>query len=598
MKERKIIDNVGYSLQSVWKCNKGLFLLYFFNTFLSKVQPFLFIFFPKVLIDSLSDTKNDFTKIFTIIVVFILAIMVTNFLQRYTYGMTSIRFVTYRLLKKRDLASKTIDIEYQHLENPAILDAYNRAVSACNSWNTGMEGMLRQTSGLIMSAVSTVGFVGILITLDWKLTIALLAISVIYHFVKMKMVKVDIKYREEFSIFFRKSGYFTEIMSNTDFGKDIRLYNLKNFMAQQFKNAKDGLVRLNRAVVKEKNKWYLLTYLLDIANIVGYFGFLIFKMLRGVIGVGSFIMYINTFVDFTSWFEDIVSSFSSIKLMTREVDDYRNIMGLPSIEEKENINVDKIEEIEFKNVWFKYCNSENYTLKEVNFKIMKNEKVALVGVNGSGKTTIVKLICGFYMPTEGEVLINNIPIKRINKKSLLNQLAVVFQELNIFAFSIAANVALSEKNNIDEVKVVESLNKAGWGKIIDKAPKGIDTVVQKTLDEEGIELSGGENQGIAIARTIYKDQASVIILDEPTAHFDALMEDAIYKQYKKISDNRISLFISHRLASTQFCDRIVLIDDGRILETGTHTQLLAKDSKYKEMFMIQAKYYNEESVMK
>lgn len=279
--------------------------------------------------------------------------------------------------------------------------------------------------------------------------------------------------------------------------------------------------------------------------------------------------------------------------MTRETDDYRNLTDMPGAEDKSKKTIDRVESIAFKNVWFKYKNMPDYVLKDMSFTINAAEAVSLVGTNGSGKTTIIKLICGFYMPTKGEVLINQIPIQNIDRKSLCSQLAAVFQDVNIFAFPLGANVALSKSDTVDEAKAISSLETAGFGKILDKAPRGVHTVIQKMMDDDGIELSGGENQGIAIARTVYKDKSSVLILDEPTSHLDALMESKIYTTYNQVANGRISIFISHRLASAQFCDKVIFIDDGSVLGLDTHENLMRNNVRYREMYNMQAQYYQD-----
>lgn len=593
MKARKTMDNIRYSLLSIWKADKSLFLLYLLYTVLEKVQPFIFIFFPKVLLDNLGDASASFGSISLIIVVFILLMMVVMFSQRYVYSLTSLRFMTYRLERKSDLSAKTMEIEYENLEDPAFLDLCNRAQRACMTWDTGMEGMLRQTIGLAVSIASVAGFIAILLTLGWIVCVGLILISVAVHFIQAKLSDIDMKYRERMSEYQRKTRYFSDVTTGPGVAKDIRMFHANSFLTDQFKRAAESLVQLRRAVSTDKNPLLALTYALDVVKVAGFFLYLTIRFVGGGGGVGSFVMYITTFSNFTTWFDEIIYSVSELKRMTRETDDYRDLMELPVIEDKSKQAIEKIECIAFNNVWFKYKNMEQYALKDMSFTINANEAVSLVGANGSGKTTIVKLICGFYMPTKGEVLINGIPIQSINRKSLCSQLAAVFQDVNIFAFPIGANVALRQSDEIDEEKVIASLEGAGFGRILDKAPRGIDTVIKKVLDDDGMELSGGENQGIGIARTIYKDESSVLILDEPTSHLDALTESRIYSTYNQISNGRISLFISHRLASAQFCDRVLFIEDGAVMGFDTHEQLMQSNPLYLEMYNMQAKYYQE-----
>lgn len=594
MKQRNIISNALFSLTMIWKRDRFLFLLYIFNTFLSKIQPFILIIFPKVLLDTLENTPYDYKKTTWIILISVFITTIIVFLQRYTYGLTSIRFMTFRMEKKEQLSSKTMDIDFKYLEDPYILDAYSRAIHSCTSWNTGMEGMLRATTELLLSIISAVGYIYILVTLDWFICLGLIVTCIIYHFIQAKINEIDVKYREEVSTCTRKAQYYSDIMTEPGCGKEIRMFRINSFFLKKYKDVENNLIALRKSTLKEKRFLLAFSTFIDFVNVAVFFSYLIFKATTKEINAGSFVMYITTFTNFSTWFSEILSSISELIRTSKDTDDFRNIMDLPPIEDKNKVSIDTIDSIEFCNVWFKYENATEFTLKNISFTINKNESISLVGSNGSGKTTIVKLLCGFYFPTKGEILINNIPIQNLNRKSLYSQIAAIFQEINIFAFSIAANVSLCDQSRIDEKKVVNSLKRVNLQKLLTKSLYGVHTIIQKILDEDGIELSGGENQGIAISRAIYKDQTSMIIMDEPTSHLDALMESRIYDTYNKIRNNRISIFISHRLASAQFCDKVFFIDNGIILGMDTHEYLLNSNDAYKKMYNIQANYYNEE----
>ena len=249
--------------------------------------------------------------------------------------------------------------------------------------------------------------------------------------------------------------------------------------------------------------------------------------------------------------------------------------------------------IEFRDVSFCYENSDTPVLSHLDFKINAGEKIALVGNNGAGKTTLVKLLCGLYPSTEGEILIDGERIDTMNLDTWQEKISVVFQDADPMAFSVAMNVAGESEQILDRKRVEESLRRAGlWNKI-----KGLtnreDTYLTQELDDNGILLSGGEMQKLLLARSIYKD-GSLLILDEPTSALDPLAESAMYEEYNSLAGGKTSLFISHRLASTKFCDRILLLEKGQIAEMGTHAQLMQKNGKYKEMFDIQSQYYRDE----
>lgn len=251
-------------------------------------------------------------------------------------------------------------------------------------------------------------------------------------------------------------------------------------------------------------------------------------------------------------------------------------------------------DIEFKNVSFRYPNAENDTIRNISFRIRPGEKVALVGINGAGKTTIVKLLCGLYLPTEGEILLNGHPVNNYNIREYYSLFSAVFQDINLMPISIAENIACTtEKENIDRSRVMRALEEAGIGEKIKSLRDGIDTLYNKEVNPEAADFSGGEKQKLALARAIYLSRP-MLVLDEPTSALDPIAENEMYLQFDKITENQTALFISHRLASTRFCDKILHLESGKIIEEGTHAQLMEKGGKYAEMFRLQSQYYQDE----
>lgn len=249
-------------------------------------------------------------------------------------------------------------------------------------------------------------------------------------------------------------------------------------------------------------------------------------------------------------------------------------------------------EIEFRHVSFRYEDCEDDILKDVSFTIKPGERIALVGHNGAGKTTLVKLLCGFYHPSDGEILIGGCPLEELNLDEYYDLLATIFQDVNTLPVSIAGNVSGKTEEETDLARVRSSLERAGLWNDVEALDKKEFTGISQTLDPEGIQLSGGMVQKLMLARCIYKD-APVLVLDEPTAALDPIAESQMYQEYDKITKNKSALFISHRLASTKFCDRVLFMEQGRILEDGTHEELLEEKGKYAQMFAVQSEYYKE-----
>jgi len=594
---RRITGNIIYSFKAVWKIDKFVVFLYGLNVLLEKAQPFLYIFLPKVLLDELMSDNADWYRIIGIILAFLLAITAANFIQRGTYSQTSAKLSRYRMIKNKELALKIMDIDYAYMENPETLNKFNLAKHAVSNYCTGMEGMMREIFIFLFSVFTIAGYVSILATLNIFIVLALILTTVISYLIKQKIAKINISKREELENCDRKTGYYSGVMSDFSCGKEIRIYNIKKFLTDKYNLFNETGIAIRKQIISRRSKWAFLLNIVNLIKGIICYGYLLLTTLAGSIKIGSFFMYFGALNGFTGWIEDITESLAQLREITIQVDDYRNFINISDIN-KNNANESKeiksVNKIEFKNVWFKYPGTENYILKNINLCLNTNDKLAVVGKNGGGKTTLVKLLCGLYEPDEGEILYNGINLRDLNRADYVKQLAVIFQTINIFAFSVKANVALCNKNNINDEKVLNSLKSADVEYILSKSHNGLDMSLLKILDDEGIELSGGENQKIALARAVYKG-GSVIILDEPTSHLDALAEKRIYDNYLEIAGNKISVFISHRLASAKFCDNIIMIEDGEIVETGSHDFLIEQNGKYAEMFNIQSAYYKSEA---
>jgi ABC-type multidrug transport system fused ATPase/permease subunit len=244
----------------------------------------------------------------------------------------------------------------------------------------------------------------------------------------------------------------------------------------------------------------------------------------------------------------------------------------------------------FENVSFSYDNSEEPVLQDFNMEIMAGEKIALIGVNGAGKTTLVKLMCGFYQPCEGRVLINGVDTKYYLRDDLYALFSAVFQDIMILPYTLAENIALRPAAEVDGMRVADSLKRAGLWDYIESLPHGIDSMMLRITDKDGLLLSGGQQQKLLLARALYKD-APMLILDEPTAALDPIAESEIYEQYHELAQRKTALYISHRLASTRFCDRIIYLNNGQAEEVGTHDELMALDGGYAHMYEVQSHYY-------
>lgn len=327
------------------------------------------------------------------------------------------------------------------------------------------------------------------------------------------------------------------------------------------------------------------------------YGFLIYSVLYGEMPIGNFVLYFGAVAGFSTWLSGVVKNLNSINSFSLSVGDLRDYLEM---EDKMNrgkgVELPKEYElpcdIELRNIYYKYPGAEDYTIKNINLHIKKGEKLALVGVNGAGKTTLVKLICGLYTPTKGEIYINGKKSSSYNRDEYYTLFSVVFQDIHLLPVSIEKNISLQLEEEINSEKVDKVIKMSGLMEKVKSLEKGKDTLLVKSVYKEAIELSGGEMQKLMLARALYKN-GPIIILDEPTAALDPIAENEIYRQYNQLTKEHTSIFISHRLSSTRFCDRIVFIQDGKIIEEGDHYSLMELDGEYKNMFDKQSHYYKD-----
>lgn len=383
-------------------------------------------------------------------------------------------------------------------------------------------------------------------------------------------------------------------MQNYRNGKEIRLYNEQDIMVSKVSYFQNQFIKGWGKVMKKTTGTIIAMDALNALLTVIIYGFAIIRAASGMISPGEVVAFAMYFARVQSGFESVSHNFSNLMEKTEYSKTVYDYLDIPNEKYQGTIPTEKRDdneyEFEFKHVYFKYPNTENYVLQDINLKWRIGEKMALVGRNGCGKSTLVKLLCRLYDPTEGEITLNGIDIRKYSLKEYTDLFSVVFQDSELLSFSIGENVAVDTE--YDGKYAEECVRRAGFSERLDEMPNGLDTCVYKDFDENGVEVSGGEAQKLCLARAIYKG-SPFIVLDEPTAALDPISEYDIYTKFNSIVGTRTAIYISHRLSSCRFCDNITVLDNGRIAERGSHEALLLKGGAYAKMWAAQAEYYKD-----
>jgi len=595
----RMLKNVFKIVKQAYVFDKWLLLIFFLYTIMSSLQPLLIIILPKLIIDEITNQLN-FNRIIIVLVVFFAVGIISNIVVELSNAAFESKVSRVRMKFILLIAKKSMFMEYQRTESPETLDINKKSINAVYSNTTGIEGILRELYKVISNIISVIGIIIILIKFNPLILFVIAGGIFLNYFIGLKAKINEYKKQNELSYINRRIKYFQDIMYDFSFGKEIRIFNLASWLLKKFTKETKKSVLLNKQIQKK----HLLVEVVD--SIWGFFrdiivySFLVIQVLNQKIGISEFVMYIAAIASFSKLIISIVSSYTFLIQQDLYVSDYYKYINYDLskkyIENSRNLNEivtkQKNEFLQISKLTFIYPNSSREILKDINLSISKNEKIAIVGKNGAGKTTLVKLITGLYEIDTGEIIVNGISCNTQKKEEILSQMCVILQDFQIYALSVAENIALQKRELINRNNVINSIHLSGLSKKILESGIGIDSQMLKILDKNGIILSQGENQRLAFARALYRDK-QIIIMDEPTASLDPYAEKEMYSNLNKILDNKTVIFISHRLASTKFCDRIIFLENGQIIESGNHRELMELKGEYYKMYIIQSRSYSE-----
>lgn len=559
--------------------------------------PFLSIILSKAAVDIVTgDTGMNLN-------IFILLLFVYIVVKAASAGTDGGKYIPcndMRFLLLSEIFLKSQKVAYQCGEGGENKKIYNKAVDTL-----GNEGDIGATSNLINRTVSII--INILCFVLYSgvigsLNLFMLAVVIILSLINCYAQDYGMKYyesvRKESAELNSKYYCIRGNMGNTSMAKDVRMFDMDNWLSKLRDNIIGKITDFNIKKGKVTSRVEKIGFLISMLCDMTVYIYLINKAVQVSITAGEFVMYFGAVAGFSSFVGNIIHDMLELGNAAKKADDIRKYFDLPDeqMDDGEGTKELKIPlEIEFRDVSFSYKSDdedrENLKIFEhFNLKINSGEKIALVGVNGAGKTTLVKLLTGMYEPDEGCILINGIDRNRFARSEFYKLFSVVFQEYFILPFKISENVSLKRAVDADDEKVLDALEKAGLKQYFDSRNITPERYITKSMHKNGIELSGGQNQRLLLARALYKD-APVLVLDEPTAALDPIAESEIYNSYVKYTDKKTAIFISHRFASTRFSDRIIMLEKGKVIEQGTHEELMQMNGRYAQMFEVQSSYY-------
>lgn len=591
--------------------------LFLFNSFLyaffQSAQPFVSIFFSARIIDGILE-KAPLQTLVRMVLWLVGMECICTIIMKCMDGVLACESRKFFASMRLDVAAKLFRIDYEKMEDPEVQRQKEKIETAADRMGLGLSGicetlplLLRYASTILLSMALTVR---LFFSFEksgsgWQAWVcspvfsALLA-GIIFASVLVNMKLTSESRNKEYQLYSglekvtnKLNYYANNYVGNYRNGKDIRIYGQKPMLMEEMQEETQklyGWYRNFQTVRMRYGNWGSVISV-GISGLVYLFVGL--KALAGMFSVGSIVQYVGSINQFVSGLTDFMKQLTDLRANNEALGYYFDFMEIPDTKMEEGISLaGEPKEIEFQNVSFKYPGTEVYVIQNLSVKFQAGKKTAIVGMNGSGKTTLIKLLCRLYQPTEGKITLNGIDIQDYKYADYLQQIAVVFQDFKLFAYTLGENVAAS--SDMDKEKVEEALSKAGFGERYQSLEKGTDTYLYKEYDENGVEISGGEAQKIAISRALYKD-APIVILDEPTAALDPISEFEIYSHFNQMVEDKMAIFISHRLSSCRFCDEIVVMDSGELVQLGNHETLVADENgKYYELWNAQAQYYKEE----
>lgn len=588
------LDGLKYIFDIAWKRHKPMLFCAFGAVLFENITQICAVFQDKYVVE-LAFGTSDRIMLALIVGGLILARNLlrfgSNFCHYYNGNIGSFKFVrdTNMLLVRKNMQT-----DYENNERSSVNDTMQKAYTGSDYISSTAVNTLRSFLGNLLMILS----LGTILSMLNPIIVLLVGVpSFVNYYINKHKMRWIWNMADNWQNYERQFGYINRAASNFSYAKDVRLFNMPLFFKQLYDRAIER--RLNW--YEQQDEWSFrheiaVSIWQNIANFLSY-AYVIWLVYSKSIGAGDFVLFFGCITLLANAVYNIFDNYSGFQWLANNISFAREYLEIPDTTNRENGEPLPTSdfEIEFRNVSYTYYKADEPTIKNLSFTLHKGERLALVGLNGAGKTTLIKLICGLYDPTEGEIFLNGKPVNAYNRDEYFTLFSAVFQDIAELPVSIAENISGVPYEQTDKERLTKCLKQAGLFEKIESLPDKEKTHLVRSLYDDAIELSGGQKQKMALAKALYKN-APILLLDEPTAALDPIAEQEMYLQYADFSKSKASVFISHRLASTRFCDRIILLDNGEIAEIGTHSELMAMKCKYAELFELQSSYYNDEEV--